>query len=379
MKRILGTLALGWTMALSVTGEARAGLTLGDILVADIQNLAIYDVNPTTGARTIFSEAGVSGSGVAFSSPQGIAIDPLGFVVVADSGLNALISVNEATGNRTIISQGGVQGTGLGFGNPLGITTDSAGNIYVADQGGASGSGVIIEVNPMTGNRTVISGNGMGSGTFFDNIGGISFVGGKLLVTDQGDFATPSSVISVDPMTGARTVLTSGGSLDNVRGITGGTGGLVYTANAGGFLSATSPGSVVSIGTSNGAQLRTSTTGVGSGPSCTDPYGIAIGMSGQLFVTDAGDGTVGAPSELYSVNPTTGARVILSGGSTGSGPSFGQLGLGIAVDLPAAASVVPEPATWILLGQAIVAGLFLHTRQGKGSKPDSRMGEDHGH
>ncbi len=293
MRRELLTFGAWLAIGLGATGNAQAGLTFGDILVSDTDKAAIFDVNPTTGARTVFSESGVSGTGVALSSPQGIAFDPLGFVVVADSGLNALVKIDEATGNRTILSQMGVHGMGTGFNNPIGLTTDAAGNIYVADQGGFSGNGgQVFEVNPTTGNRTVISGNGVGLGTVFDNIGGIAFVNGKLVVTDSGDFATASSVLSVNPISGQRTLISSGGSLDNVRGIILGPAGSVDTVNAGGgFPSFAGPPSLVNLNVGTGMQATISggAGAIGSGPSFANPYDLAVSPLGLIYVTDAGD------------------------------------------------------------------------------------------
>ena len=358
MRRVLLTFGALLAIGLGAPGRAEAGLAFGDILVSDVLNAAIYDVNPTTGARTVFSESGVAGTGVALSSPQGIAFDPLGFVVVADSGLNALVKIDETTGNRSILSALGTQGAGVGFNNPIGVATDALGRIYVADQGGFSGNGgQVFEVDPTTGNRTVISGNGVGSGTVFDNIGGIAFVGGKLVVTDSGDFATASSVLSVDPIIGGRTVIATGGVLDNVRGVTIGPGGSVYTADGGGgFPTFSNPGSVVNVALDSG--MLTTTSGgsgvIGPGPAFANPYDIATGMNGLLYMTDAGDSSSGIPTQVFSVDPTTGKRVTVSGGNIGSGTAFGQLGFGIAVFQPVA--IVPEPVSVVLLGQSIAAG-----------------------
>jgi hypothetical protein len=362
MRREILTFGALLTIAIGAPGRAEAGLSFGDILVSDVGNAAIYDVNPTTGARIVFSESGVAGTGVALNSPQGIAFDALGFVVVADSELNALVKIDPLTGNRTILSGMGTMGTGARFNNPIGTTTDAAGNIYVADQGGFTGIGEVFKVDPTTGNRRVISGNGIGTGTVFDNIGGIALVGGKLVVTDSGDFATASAVYSVDPTTGNRTVVASGGSLDNVRGVMMGPSGTVYTANGGGgFPSFSGPGSIVNLTLSSGMQATTSggTGAVGSGPAFANPYDLATGVNGLLYVTDAGDSSIGTPTELFTVNPTTGLRTVLSGGGAGSGTAFGLLGFGIAVDMIPAASIVPEPAAFVLLGQGLAAGLVL--------------------
>ena len=55
-----------------------------------------------TGAAALREEA--RGSGPGFGNPWGIAVEPSGNLVVTDRGLEAVVRVNPVSGDRTIIS-----------------------------------------------------------------------------------------------------------------------------------------------------------------------------------------------------------------------------------------------------------------------------------
>jgi sugar lactone lactonase YvrE len=102
-------------------------------------------------------------------APQGLAIgssDQL--LAVSGSPSNPLIAtIDKTNGITTILSDNsGLAGTGPNYGSLRGITTGN-GMIYVTDVGNDD----ILAVNPSNGNRTAISGNGVGGSTF----GGLSY------------------------------------------------------------------------------------------------------------------------------------------------------------------------------------------------------------
>ena len=240
-------LVAGGALALSALLAASAGagggvLTPGEILVSDLGNSDILVVDPTTGNRSILSGNGV-GSGIALSDPRGLLVEPNGQVLVADSFDQALIQIDPATGDRTVVSGGGV-GTGTDFALPLGIAAGPSGSVYIADGGGFAGDNAVFRVDLATGDRTLISSSalGIGSGAAFNNIAGIVVdSSGNLIVTDRGTFLDPSLVFRIDPTTGNRTILSGGNvgtgpDLDNPRGLSFGPGGVLETANSGGFV-----------------------------------------------------------------------------------------------------------------------------------------------
>src|ERR671917_319975 len=64
------------------------------------------------------------GSGPAFGIPMHAAVENTGFLVVVDEALNAIVRVEPTTGNRTIVSSAG-RGTGPGFVVPRSIAVDA--------------------------------------------------------------------------------------------------------------------------------------------------------------------------------------------------------------------------------------------------------------
>ena len=105
-------------MLLGPAGHAAAGgLQVGDILVSDIGNGTVDRlIRPPAIARSSRAAGSVRaaevGSGVSLVDTRGIAIDTAGNVIVADATSQLLFSINPVTGDRTVLAGGGV-GSGV--------------------------------------------------------------------------------------------------------------------------------------------------------------------------------------------------------------------------------------------------------------------------
>src|SRR5262249_56442874 len=130
----------------------------GDIVVTD-QGFAsgvpqVVEVDPATGVRTLISSAG-RGTGPALVMPNSVAIGPGGDILVTDiapvTGNPRLLRINPATGNRSVLT-----GVGVGAGPAVNVAAvgGQAGAVYVTDGGGNQ----IMRGRPATGNRTLDSG-----------------------------------------------------------------------------------------------------------------------------------------------------------------------------------------------------------------------------
>ncbi|MCG8331205.1 MAG: T9SS type A sorting domain-containing protein [Chitinophagales bacterium] len=184
--------------------QAPSGISLDDIsglfLVTDADLKAVFTVNNSSGARVIYSQDGVTGTGPAFAKPLGLNLSANDFVVV-DNELDAVIRVSLFNHNRSMLSDANM-GTGPVFDAPIDIAIEASTNFVVADLGSLS----VIRVDKTTGDRTTVSGNGVGVGPGFESIGGIIVeADGNILVVDPG----LEAILRVDPVTGDRALLST--------------------------------------------------------------------------------------------------------------------------------------------------------------------------
>jgi hypothetical protein len=140
---------------------------------------------------------------------------------------------------------------------------------------------------------------------------------GDILVTD---LAT-QSVIHVEPVTGAQSLVSSGGLLVNPFGVAVASNGDIVVA-----LADPGAGSIIRVDPASGAQSVLS-----SGGDFNNLLGVAIDTNGDILVTDGGAGT------LVRVDPTTGTQTIVSSGGFFGSPRD------IAVDSTGDYLVVAHP------------------------------------
>jgi len=139
---------------------------------------ALFTIDPGTGMRTLVSDFGNSNQGPVDpdlnSVPDGVAVLPGGLLGLSPSLLvidsfsgtqekGTLFEVNPSTGLRTVLSDFGNQA-----GGPTGVNVDgvavAGSTILVLDGGaGTNGLGALFKVDPQSGNRTILSDFGQSS------------------------------------------------------------------------------------------------------------------------------------------------------------------------------------------------------------------------
>jgi sugar lactone lactonase YvrE len=276
------------------SGLARASNTSLDspFYVSDPLAVSILQVNPVTGFRTDISSQSV-GSGDLLQNPAGMVMQSNGNLLVVDQDLHALVEVNVTTGARRIVSggaPGSEKGVGTSFSTPHDLVIDSSGDVLIVD----TVLHAIFRVDLASGDRNIISSLALGGGDALVDPRNITRdAAGNILVSDSNsDPETPGMVYRVDPDTGVRT-----------------------------FVSAQN---------------------VGSGPQIKVAAGITVDDNGDIVLLDFGPGIV------LSLDALTGDRSVFSSSQTDpnslsfQGPSWI---VGVSVPL-----VVPEPNTLILLG-----------------------------
>jgi hypothetical protein len=263
----------------------------------------------------------------------------------------AIFRVNRATGNRSILS--GCSGTGcpsqVGSGpalqHPLGLIQRADGSLLESDGPGKA----LFRVDPLNGNRTVLSGCAnyptcssiVGTGINLVVPTDAAAAGSSLVVTD---FRAPDqgTVLLVDSATGNRTALSgcandacssvvgSGRPLRGVLGVVRTSSGQIYVFDR--DASNGNPAAVVAIDPANGNRTVISgcidaacSSFAGSGPPLSFLNPGAVAADGSLLAVAI---TLDA---VLRIDPATGNRSIVSGCTdagpcggppVGSGPAF---------------------------------------------------------
>jgi streptogramin lyase len=265
----------------------------GGLMVVDAWFTRLVRVDPVTADRTISSgipgatgEA-VVGDGAAFGSPVGVDVEADGNLLVLDVDLAAVFRVDPVTGDRTIVSDANT-GSGPAFERLYGgIAVEADGNVVVT-----AGAGAVIRVDPVTGDRTIVSDADTGSGPAFGApLGNVASersiaveADGNLLVLD----AELVAVFRVDPVTGDRTIVSdadtgSGAAFGApLRGVAvEADGNVVVTVVAAGAA-----GAVIRVDPVTGDRTIVSDASTGDGGALLGAYGIAVEADGNLVVTD---------------------------------------------------------------------------------------------
>jgi uncharacterized repeat protein (TIGR03803 family) len=255
---------------------------------------------------------------------------------------------------------------------------DVAGTLYgMTEVGGTHNGGAVFSVNPTTGVETLVySFAGEPDGDF--PLAGLIDVNGMLYgTTANGGDANKGTAFSVNPTTGAETVLHSFDSASDgqipVAGLIDVKGMLYGTTEYGGTVGA---GTVFSLNPTTGTE--TVLHSFGGAPDGTYPVASLINVKGRLYGTTEIGGTNGSGT-VFSLDLKTGAEKVLysfSGGTDGEYPEgnlidvngtlYGTAGLGGAYNYGNVFSLNPTTGAETVLysfrggtdGVSPVAGLI---------------------
>jgi hypothetical protein len=302
------------------------------LLVADATFGAgvIVSIDILTGNRLPFSSAAPIGQGVTLGSPLSMKLDAANSrLLVQDDQLHAILAVDLATGNRSVVSATGTgSGPAMNFSQAIGLALKPSTGLLVTSQRG----GELLAVNTANGNRTPFADANVGSGTRIYNSGGliVEQASGKptsLLLMEADaqritriDLATGNrTVVSGDPGNGSA-VVGSGPALD--RGID-----LVLDVrpSAGGnsvLALVTAPGNkVLSVDLATGNRTLVADLTTGS-PAVTQLRNLALDVTGNRVLVTNNDNS-GSTKAVYAVDLASGARTSVSGNGVGAGNAFG--------------------------------------------------------
>jgi sugar lactone lactonase YvrE len=278
----------------------------GNLYVADSENNLLRELTPvgtnwvsSTLAGSVGSTDGADGTNAYahFSYPCGIAVDQSSNLYVADT-YNDTIRLVVPMGTNwvvtTIAGMAGQYGSNDGtnqvarFDQPSGIAVDQGGNVYVAD----SGNFTIRKITPVGTNWVVstIAGTAGNSGSADGTDGDASFFCPILFYGPMG--------LTVDAQT-------------NLYVADGGNGVIRKVSPMGtNWVTTTLAGSV---GVAAGA-----TNGIGPTAVFASPSGLAVDVSGNLFMSDPGGNTIWEGNLAAVTPPNTNSLISLSISLTGA-------------------------------------------------------------
>lgn len=178
-------------------------------LIASDSVLGIVSIDPGTGVVTTISNAS-KGSGIPLETLKDIALDlPEKRLLAIESSSGtppiALIAIDLDDGDRVSLSSD-VQGTGPNFTNPVGLGNDGTRKRAIVTDDGLD---AVLFVNLTSGDRTILSDAGTGGGVPMGSPGDVTVDTDRDRVILINRTALDRQVLSVDPVTGERFLLSA--------------------------------------------------------------------------------------------------------------------------------------------------------------------------
>ena len=333
--------------------------SVGNLYVADtfnntIRRLTLVGTNLVS--TTLAGGAGGAGytdgtNNVRFNGPSGVAVDSAGTVYVADTTNGTLRKVTSAGVVSTLAGVPGSMGC-AGFNQPNGLTVDTNGNLIVADT-----YNCVIRRVATNGVVTTLAGQCGVCGSTNGPGPAVQFMRPYGVTAD-----TNGNIFVADTMNGTIRVVNSSGLVTPVAGSVGVSG---TNDGPGMWASFSQPGGVAvdafgnvyvadrtnhTIRVVNSSGVVTTLAGLGGVSGTNDgtgnaarfnfPTSVAVDNTGNVFVTDTGNGTIRRVTSTGVVTTIGGAPGMV-GGSDG-------LGSGAAFSAPAAIAVDSAGSLWVV-------------------------------
>jgi hypothetical protein len=287
-------------MAVLVSGLCVA-LQAGEILYGITADDNLITIDPTTGAGTLVGQISLGGSPTSIGA-IGIAASG-GNLYAYDSDNNLLRQIDPATGNIIGTTNPGIN-VSVGEGD-LALRTDGTGVVAsTLDDTGSFGTGTLYSLSTSPASAGEVNNN-------FGLFDGVAFNSSNALygLSQGGD-----NLFTIDPTTGNTSLV-------------GGTG-----------IQTTDP--------SSGFPLY----GFG---------GLTFDQGGMLYGDLANFDPSNPLSNLYTINPTTGAATLVGGIGIGQVDGLAFLSTGTTPPPPGS---TPEPSTFLLAGGCLLTAGFIRRR-----------------
>jgi DNA-binding beta-propeller fold protein YncE len=287
----------GITGSINGTRASATFITPTDIII-DSQKLNLYVADNSQIRKINISSSEVTTVASGFLIISGITMVPNGNLYVSDRGAFKIFRVARS-GESVVIAGTGSPGSGDGAGlsasfyaNMRGITSDYNGNLYVLDSGNGkirliTRSGNTYTVTTLAGNGTnAVAVNGAANTAVFQfPSGAVVDTGGNVYVADTTNKIRVVS--SINPGTATMT-LNLGEFKDPGQACIDSAGNIYVTDLAHHIIKKCTPDGGCSIlaGSLRDGGWRSSQDGRGSAATFTQPFGICVDSTGNLYVTE---------------------------------------------------------------------------------------------
>jgi sugar lactone lactonase YvrE len=315
---------------------------LGSLLVPLSAKAQVVTTLAGSGA---YGSADGTGTAATFYTPQGVAVDSSGNVYVADKFNNKIRKITPAGVVTTFAGSGALgsddgAGTAATFFYPYGVAVDLSRNVYVADTYNYKIRAITAAGAVSTLAGTGASGDADGPGTaatFGWAVGVAADSSGNVYVADSDSNKirkiTAGGVVSTLAGSGA------GGSADGPgdvatfsepSGVAVDSSGNVFVADTDSHkIRKITPGGVVTTFAGSGAPG--SADGTGAAATFAYPFGVAVDSSKNVYVADSGNNKIRKITPAGVVSTLAGSGAYGSADGTGTAATF-YTPTGVAVD-----------------------------------------------
>lgn len=275
-------------------------------------NTEILEIVAASGNRTRIASSSV-GSGSAFERPRSLAFDTArGRLVYADNRLDAIVAVNPSTGVRSIVSDASVGTGAFSLDGADSLLYDSGTDSYLLALNGALDT-LVLEVSPTTGDRSArFAQTVRSSGTVLENFAGDDL--GCAVAVGRCYVANDDQVVEIALDTQAARTVTG----DGVGSGTALSNPLVAMPNAAAttlYVTDRDLDAILSVDIATGARTVIASAGVGSGAAMYEPVDLVLSEDEtQLYFVN------GHAGDIAVLDLATGVRTEITSASVGSGP-----------------------------------------------------------
>ncbi len=274
-------------------------------------NTLNVETGDAAGSGDLAAASVVIESGFFLSTPQSIAFDNVNNrILVLDDTLDALIAVDPMTGQGRVVSDANT-GTGIQMTNASVFVLDVANGRAIVGDGTDRGelAGILLSIDLETGDRTLVSGRGVGIGPRFFSLDSVVYD-----MPNDRVLALAHSLFEVSLSTGDRSII-SNDSTGNGPAFMAPSALSYDEVNNRVFVADTDR--IIEVDLSTGDRTIISGDGIGAGDSFSFPQGMAYdGTNNRVYIVDR------VAKALLAVDLATGDRSIVSDANTGLGDPY---------------------------------------------------------